>query len=68
MKLLEAKRVDLYLESPFPTYLINRSGFAHLLLRRWKSGMTEYRAAARLLWKLEKAYSLGIPKTNWLME
>jgi phosphonate transport system substrate-binding protein len=43
MKLLEAKRVDLYLESPFPTYLINRSGFAHLLLRRWKSGMTEYR-------------------------
>lgn len=44
MKLLEEKRVDFYLESPFPTYLINRSGSANLLLRRWKSGMTEYRS------------------------
>lgn len=44
MKLLEEKRVDFYLESPFPTYLINRSGTANLLLRRWKSGMTEYRS------------------------
>lgn len=43
MKLLEEKRVDFYLESPFPTYLINRSATATLLLRRWKSAMTEYR-------------------------
>ena len=43
MRLLEQGRVDFYLESPFPTYLINRSGTAKLLLRRWKSGMTEYR-------------------------
>jgi phosphonate transport system substrate-binding protein len=43
MKLLNEKRIDFYLESPFPTYLINRSGAAKLLLRRWKSGMTEYR-------------------------
>jgi phosphonate transport system substrate-binding protein len=43
MQLLEQRRVDFYLESPFPTYLINRSGTAKLLLRRWKSGMAEYR-------------------------
>jgi phosphonate transport system substrate-binding protein len=43
IRLLEAKSVDFYLESPFPTYIINRSGTANLLLRRWKSGMTEYR-------------------------
>jgi phosphonate transport system substrate-binding protein len=43
MRLLEQGPVDFYLESPFPTYLINRSGTSKLLLRRWKSGMTEYR-------------------------
>jgi len=43
-QLLEQGRVDFYLESPFPTYLINRSGSAKLLLRRWKSGMSEYRS------------------------
>jgi phosphate/phosphite/phosphonate ABC transporter binding protein len=43
MQLLEQGRVDFYLESPFPTYIINRSGTAKLLLRRWKSGMAEYR-------------------------
>jgi len=25
-------------------------------------------AVSQLLWKKRKAYSLGIPKTNWLME
>jgi phosphonate transport system substrate-binding protein len=44
MKLLEEKRVDFYIESPYPTYLINRSGGATLLLRRWKGGMAEYRS------------------------
>jgi len=43
-QLLEQGRVDFYLESPFPTYLINRSGSTKLLLRRWKSGMSEYRS------------------------
>jgi phosphonate transport system substrate-binding protein len=43
MKLLEEKRVDFYMESPYPTYLINRLGAARLLLRRWKGGMADYR-------------------------
>lgn len=42
-KLLEEKRIDFYMESPYPTYLINKQGAAILLLRRWKSGMAEYR-------------------------
>jgi len=42
-KLLEEKKIDCYLESPYPTYLINKQGAAVLLLRRWKSGMAEYR-------------------------
>jgi phosphonate transport system substrate-binding protein len=44
MKLLEEKRVDFYMESPYPTYLINRLGAAKLLLRRWKGGIAEYRS------------------------
>ena len=43
-KLLEEKRVDFYMESPYPTYLINRLGAARLLLRAWKGGMAEYRS------------------------
>ena len=43
-KLIEEKRVDFFMESPYPTYLINRNGSATLLLRRWKSGMGEYRS------------------------
>ena len=43
IELLEEGQIDFYLESPFPTYLINRTGTGKLLLRRWKSGMTEYR-------------------------
>src|SRR6185503_20306551 len=41
---LEEKRVDFYMESPYPTYLINRLGAARLLLRAWKGGMAEYRS------------------------
>jgi len=44
MKLLEEKRVDFYMESAYPTYLINRLGTAKLLLRRWKGGISEYRS------------------------
>ena len=43
IELLEQGQVDFYLESPFPTYIINRTGSGMLLLRRWKSGMSEYR-------------------------
>lgn len=42
-RLLEEKKIDFYMESPYPTYLINKQGAAVLLLRRWKSGMAEYR-------------------------
>ncbi|HTM10531.1 MAG TPA: phosphate/phosphite/phosphonate ABC transporter substrate-binding protein [Verrucomicrobiae bacterium] len=41
---IEQRRVDFYMDSPYPTYLINRQGTAMLLLRRWKSGMAEYRS------------------------
>lgn len=44
MKLLEEKRVDFYMESPYPSYLINRLGAGRLVLRRWKGGIAEYRS------------------------
>jgi phosphonate transport system substrate-binding protein len=44
MKLLDERRVDFYMESPYGTYLINRLGAAKLLLRRWKGGLAEYRS------------------------
>lgn len=44
-KLLEQKQVDFYMESPYPTYIINSvHGAAKLLLRRWKGGMAEYQS------------------------
>ena len=43
--LLKAKQADYYLESPYPTYVINDvEGAGTLLLRRWKGGMAEYRS------------------------
>lgn len=44
VKPLEEKKIDFYMESPYPTYLINKQGAASLLLRRWKSGMADYRS------------------------
>jgi phosphonate transport system substrate-binding protein len=44
VKLLDQKKVDFYMESPYPTYLINRQGAAVLILRRWKGGLPEYRS------------------------
>lgn len=42
-KLLEQRKVDFYLESPYPTYVINYvHGAGKLLLRRWKGGVAEY--------------------------
>jgi phosphonate transport system substrate-binding protein len=43
-KLLEEKKVDFYMESPYPTYLINKQGAAVLRLRRWKRGVADYRS------------------------
>jgi phosphonate transport system substrate-binding protein len=45
VKLLEQKKVDFYMESPYPTYRINNvHGAAKLLLRRWKGGKDEYQS------------------------
>jgi phosphate/phosphite/phosphonate ABC transporter binding protein len=43
--LLRQKKVDFYMDSPYPTYIINDvHGAGKLLLRRWKNGMAEYQA------------------------
>jgi phosphonate transport system substrate-binding protein len=43
--LLMEEKVDFYMESPYPTYLINNVyGAGKVLLRRWKGGMAEYHA------------------------
>jgi len=44
VKSILEKQVDFYMESPYPTYLINKQGVALLLLRRWKGGMADYRS------------------------
>ena len=42
-KLLEQRKVDFYMESAYPTYVINFvHGNGKLLLRRWKGGMADY--------------------------
>jgi phosphonate transport system substrate-binding protein len=44
-KLLEQGKVDFYMESPYPTYVVNSvHGAAKLLLRRWQRGKPEYRS------------------------
>src|SRR5262245_31983673 len=44
-KLLGEKKVDFFMESPYPTYVINNvHGAGSLLLRRWKGGKAEYRS------------------------
>jgi phosphonate transport system substrate-binding protein len=44
-KLLEQNKVDFFMESPYPTYVVNQvHGAAKLLLRRWKGGKAEYRS------------------------
>ena len=41
--LLREKKVDFYMDSPYPTYIINGvHGAGKVLLRRWKNGMAEY--------------------------
>ncbi|HEY1371613.1 MAG TPA: phosphate/phosphite/phosphonate ABC transporter substrate-binding protein [Candidatus Binatia bacterium] len=41
---IETKKVDFYMDSPYPTYLVNRNGASVLMLRRWKNGRAEYRS------------------------
>jgi phosphonate transport system substrate-binding protein len=44
-RLLADKKVDFFMESPYPTYIINSvHGAGTLLLRRWKGGKAEYRS------------------------
>ena len=44
-RLIDQNRVDFYMESPYPTHLVNNvHGVAKLLLRRWKGGLAEYRS------------------------
>ena len=43
-RLLNEKKADFYMESPYPTFLINEQTGAKLLLRRWKGRVSEYRS------------------------
>jgi phosphonate transport system substrate-binding protein len=44
-ELLNQGSVDFFLESPYPTYIVNQvHGAGKLLLRRWKGGLAEYRS------------------------
>lgn len=43
-KLINEKKVDFYMESPYPTYVINKETGARLLLRRWKGEVSDYRS------------------------
>jgi phosphonate transport system substrate-binding protein len=39
---LKEGKVDLYIDSPFPTMAVSRLSGSRLLLRRWKKGIGEY--------------------------
>jgi phosphonate transport system substrate-binding protein len=43
-KLLIERKVDFYLDSPYPTFVINKHTDARVLLRRWKGGVSDYRS------------------------
>jgi phosphonate transport system substrate-binding protein len=44
-RLIEQRQVDFYMESPYPTHLINNvQGVAKLRLRRWKGGSADYQS------------------------
>lgn len=62
--LLEEKKIDFYLESPYPTYVINIQGAASLLLRRWKSGIAEYRS---LIFSKKKSGTSGLEQLRGKM-
>jgi phosphonate transport system substrate-binding protein len=39
---IQEGKVDLHIDSPFPTLAVSRLSGSRLLLRRWKKGMSEY--------------------------
>ena len=43
-KLLIERKVDFYMDSPYPTFIINKHTDGRVLLRRWKGGVSEYRS------------------------
>jgi phosphonate transport system substrate-binding protein len=44
-KLIAQGKIDFFMESPYPTYVVNHvHGVAKLVLRRWKGGKAEYRS------------------------
>jgi phosphonate transport system substrate-binding protein len=42
--LIKEGKVDLFIDSPFPALAVHRIAGTKFLLRRWKKGMSEYRA------------------------
>ncbi len=45
VKLVDQKRIDFFLESAYPTYIVDYvHGVGKPILRRWKSGMAEYQS------------------------
>ena len=44
VKLIEAGKVDLYIDSPFPIVAVSRATGTLIELRRWKKGKAEYRS------------------------
>ena len=42
--LIREGKVDLYIDSPFPSLVVRRLSGSQFLLRRWKKGLAEYRS------------------------
>jgi len=40
--LLREQKLDLYIDSPFPTIIVNEKSGSVPFLRRWKHGVAEY--------------------------
>ena len=43
-RLMRSGRVDLYIDSPLPSLVVNRLADGKMVLRRWKQGQADYRA------------------------
>ncbi|MBF0462773.1 MAG: phosphate/phosphite/phosphonate ABC transporter substrate-binding protein [Magnetococcales bacterium] len=41
---MKSGRVDLYLDSPLPSVVVNQMAGGNMVLRRWKQGQAEYRS------------------------
>ena len=40
--LMKSGQVDMYIDSPFPSFRLQESGVSKIALRRWKGGVAEY--------------------------